>query len=60
MASELSLMSGAARAGWYRATGMRFKTFEPLAQAIAQEFAGRSAILDGEIVRPRPDGRPMF
>jgi bifunctional non-homologous end joining protein LigD len=37
-----------------------FKTFEPPAQAIAQELAGRSAILDGEIVRPGPDGRPMF
>src|SRR6516165_3852665 len=37
-----------------------FKTFEPLAQAISQELAGRSAILDGEIVRPGPDGRPMF
>ena len=37
-----------------------FKTFEPLAQAIAQDLAGRSAILDGEIVRPGPNGRPMF
>ena len=37
-----------------------FKTFEPLAQAIALELRGRSAILDGEIVRPGPDGRPMF
>ena len=37
-----------------------FKTFEPLAQAIALELAGRSAILDGEIVHPGPDGRPMF
>ena len=37
-----------------------FKTFERLAQAIAQDLAGRSAILDGEIVRPGPDGRPMF
>jgi bifunctional non-homologous end joining protein LigD len=37
-----------------------FKTFEPLAQAIGQELACRSAILDGEIVRPGPDGRPMF
>ena len=35
-----------------------FKTFEPLAQAIGQELSGRSAILDGEIVRPGPaDGR---
>ena len=37
-----------------------FKTFELLAQTIAQDLAGRSAILDGEIVRPGPDGRPMF
>src|SRR5215510_1320968 len=37
-----------------------FKTFDPLAHAIAQELAGRSAILDGEIVHPGPDGRPMF
>src|SRR5215468_5702402 len=37
-----------------------FKTFEPLATAIAQELAGRSAILDGAIVHPGPDGRPMF
>src|SRR5215831_4691948 len=32
-----------------------FKTFEPLAQAIAQDLDGRSAILDGEIVRPGPE-----
>jgi ATP-dependent DNA ligase len=31
-----------------------FKTFEPLAQAIAEELTGRSAVLDGEIVRPGP------
>jgi ATP-dependent DNA ligase len=37
-----------------------FKTFLELAQAIAEELACRSAILDGEIVRPGPDGRPMF
>src|SRR5215468_8346567 len=37
-----------------------FKTFEPLATAIAQELAGRCAILDGEIVHPGRDGRPMF
>jgi len=36
-----------------------FKTFADPAQAIGQELAGRSAILDGEIVRPGPDGRPM-
>jgi bifunctional non-homologous end joining protein LigD len=37
-----------------------FKTFKPLAKAIAQDLAGRSAILDGESVRPGPDGRPLF
>jgi bifunctional non-homologous end joining protein LigD len=37
-----------------------FKTFDPLAEAIAQDLTGRSAILDGEIVRPGPDGRPLF
>ena len=37
-----------------------FKTFEPLAQAIGQDLSARSAILGGEIVRPGPDGRPMF
>jgi hypothetical protein len=37
-----------------------FKTFVKPAQAIGQELVGRSAILDGEIVRPGPDGRPMF
>ena len=33
--------------------------FTPV-QAIAQDLAGRSTILDGEIVHPGPDGRPMF
>jgi bifunctional non-homologous end joining protein LigD len=37
-----------------------FKTFKPLAKAIAQDLAGHTAILDGEIVRPGPDGRPLF
>jgi len=37
-----------------------FKTFPELAQAIAKDLAGRSAILDGEIVRPGPDGHPLF
>jgi hypothetical protein len=37
-----------------------FKTFVPLAEAIGQDLSGRSAILDGEIVRPGPDGRPLF
>src|SRR5262249_50273596 len=36
-----------------------FKTFDSLAQAIGQELSGRVAILDGEIVRPGPDGRPL-
>jgi bifunctional non-homologous end joining protein LigD len=31
-----------------------------LAQAITQDFSGRTAILDGEIVHPGPDGRPLF
>jgi hypothetical protein len=37
-----------------------FKTFAPLAQAIGEDLSGRAAILDGEIVRPGPDGRPLF
>jgi bifunctional non-homologous end joining protein LigD len=37
-----------------------FKTFEPLAQAIGHDLCGLSVILDGEIVHPGPDGRPMF
>jgi bifunctional non-homologous end joining protein LigD len=37
-----------------------FRTFEPLAQAIGQDLCGRVAILDGEIIRPAPDGRPLF
>jgi bifunctional non-homologous end joining protein LigD len=37
-----------------------FKTFEALAQAIAQDLSGRSTVLDGEIVHPGPDGRPQF
>ena len=60
MAFVRSLTSKAAPAGWYPATGICFKTFKPLAQAIAQDLSGRSAILDGEIVRPGPDGRPVF
>ena len=40
--------------------GNVFRTLGTLAQAIAQDLSGRSAILDGEIVRPGPDGRPMF
>jgi bifunctional non-homologous end joining protein LigD len=37
-----------------------FKTFDTLAQAVAADLAGRTVILDGEIVRPGPDGRPQF
>jgi bifunctional non-homologous end joining protein LigD len=37
-----------------------FKTFAPQAQAMGQDLSGRAAILDGEIVRPGPDGRPLF
>ena len=37
-----------------------FRTFEMLALAIGRQLAGHNAILDGEIVRPGPDGRPMF
>jgi bifunctional non-homologous end joining protein LigD len=37
-----------------------FKTFDSLAQTIGQDLSGRAAILDGEIVRPGPDGRPLF
>jgi hypothetical protein len=31
-----------------------------MAQDIGQDLSGLSAILDGEIVHPGPDGRPMF
>jgi hypothetical protein len=37
-----------------------FKTFAPLAEATGQELAPHAAILDGEIVRLGPDGRPLF
>jgi bifunctional non-homologous end joining protein LigD len=37
-----------------------FKTFEELSKAIALELRGRSAILDGEIVRSGKDGHPLF
>jgi bifunctional non-homologous end joining protein LigD len=37
-----------------------FKTFDSLSQTIAVDLSGRTAILDGEIVRPGPDGRPLF
>jgi ATP-dependent DNA ligase len=40
--------------------GNVFKTFGPLAQAIGQDLSGRTAILDGEIVHPGTDGRPLF
>jgi len=31
-----------------------------LAKAIGKVLSGRTAILDGEIVHPGTDGRPMF
>jgi bifunctional non-homologous end joining protein LigD len=37
-----------------------FRTFAPLAQAIGQDLSSRAAILDCEIVRSGPDGRPLF
>jgi hypothetical protein len=37
-----------------------FKTFEPFAQPLPGNSLAGSAILDGEIVHPGPDGRPMF
>jgi hypothetical protein len=40
--------------------GNVFKTFDALAQGICQDLAGRTAIVDGEIVRPGPDGRALF
>jgi len=33
-----------------------FKTFEPLAEAIARGLGGRTAILDGDITRPGERG----
>ena len=38
----------------------RIPDIRSAAQAIGEQLAGRSAMLDGEIVRPGPDGRPMF
>ena len=40
--------------------GNQFRAFATLAAAMARDLAGRAAILDGEIVRPGPDGRPLF
>jgi bifunctional non-homologous end joining protein LigD len=40
--------------------GNQFKAFAALAQVMAQDLAGRSAILDGEIVRLGEDVRPQF
>jgi len=40
--------------------GNAFQAFNLLAKAIRQDLSGRAAILDGEIVRPGPDGSPMF
>src|SRR5262249_52171870 len=35
-------------------------TFAPPAEAVARELAGHAVILDGEIVCPGPDRRPLF
>ena len=59
MAFGLSPMSSGARRLVSRNPNA-FKTFEPLAQAIGQDLSDRAAILGGKIVRPGPDGRPMF
>jgi bifunctional non-homologous end joining protein LigD len=40
--------------------GKEFRTFAALAAAISRDLAPHTAILDGEIVRPGPDGRPLF
>ena len=49
-----------APAGWSRETGMRSGHSRRWRKRSASSSAGRSAILDGEIVRPGPDGRPLF
>jgi bifunctional non-homologous end joining protein LigD len=38
--------------------GNQFRMAATLAAAIARDLASRTAILDGEIVYPGPDGRP--
>src|SRR5215472_8405347 len=38
----------------------RSRTFAVLAAAISRDLAPHAAILDGEIVRPGEDGRPLF
>jgi bifunctional non-homologous end joining protein LigD len=40
--------------------GKEFRTFAALAAAISRDLAPHAAILDGEIVHPGPDGRPLF
>jgi bifunctional non-homologous end joining protein LigD len=40
--------------------GKEFRTFATLAAAIGRDLVGRTVILDGEIVHPGPDGRPLF
>jgi bifunctional non-homologous end joining protein LigD len=40
--------------------GNQFRAFAALARAIAQDLTGHAAILDGEVVHPGPDGRPLF
>ena len=58
MVSERSLMSRAAPAGWYRATGMRSEHSSRWRWPLAR--SSPAAILDGEIARPGADGGPMF
>jgi bifunctional non-homologous end joining protein LigD len=40
--------------------GNEFRMFTTLRAAISRDLAPHAAILDGEIVRPGPDGRPLF
>ena len=40
--------------------GKEFRTFAALAADISRDLAPHAAILDGEIVHPGPDGRPLF
>jgi bifunctional non-homologous end joining protein LigD len=40
--------------------GNEFRMFTTLRAAMARDLAPHAAILDGEIVHPGPDGRPLF
>jgi len=40
--------------------GKEFRMFAVVAAAISRDLAPHAAILDGEIVRPGEDGRPLF